>query len=103
MKALEMYKKLGKFVCIDKKYAYSTLSARIEVGVEMLKDVESYEEYMALNAEINKDVDRLNKLKRREENHNKAWFQDGSDRIATDEDITIIIIKNGQIGGHRIF
>lgn len=102
MKTLEIYNKLGKFVRIDKDYVYPTLSARIEVGVELLKDVESYEEYCALNELINQDVERLNWLKNKQERKH-TWFKDSSERVINDEEIIIVILKNGQIGGHKIF
>ena len=102
MKALELYNHLVKVRYKDDNYA-GVLRARIDVGVDLLKYAESYEEYVALNNKINKDVDRLNTILRREERQRRMWFQDGSDRVMDDDEVVFVVIKNGQIGGHKIF
>ena len=102
MKALELYNHLIKFRHKDDSKV-SVLRARIDVGVDLLKYTDSYEEYLALNERINKDVDRLNTFLRREERQRRMWYQDGSERVMDDNEIIFVVVKNGQIGGHRIF
>ena len=102
MKALELYDHLIKFRHKDDRHA-DALRARIDVGVELLKFADSYEEYVALNERINKDVDRLNTILRREELRQRMWFQNGTERIMDDAEIVFVVVKNGQIGGHKIF
>lgn len=102
MKALELYNHLIKFKYKDDNYA-DVLRARINVGVDLLKYVDSYEEYNILNERINKDVDRLNTILRHEERKRRMWFQDGSERVMDDSEIVFVVIKNGHIGGHKIF
>lgn len=102
MKALEFYNHLIKFRNKDDKTAEG-LRARIDVGVDLLKYADSYEEYTALNERINKDVDRLNTILRREERQRRMWFQDGSERVMDDNEIVFVVIRDGQIGGHKIF
>ena len=102
MKALELYNHLVKMRHPDDS-KMSVLRARIDVGVNLLKYVESYEEYAALNERINKDVDRLNTILRKEERQRRMWFQDGSERVMDDKEIVFVVVKNGQIGGHKIF
>lgn len=102
MKALELYNHLIKIRYKDDNYA-NVLRARIDVGVDLLQYVESYEEYIALNNKINGDVDRLNTILRREERQRRMWFQDRSERVMDDNEIVFVVVKNGQIGGHKIF
>lgn len=102
MKALELYNHLIKVRYKDDNYA-SVLRARIDVGVDLLKYAESCEEYVALNNKINKDVDRLNRIRTTQGSRERMWFQDGSDRVMDDNEIVFVVVKNGQIGGHKIF
>lgn len=104
MKALTLYDHLMKFKYLHDGDKYEdVLRARIDIGVDLLKYADSYEEYMALNERINKDVDRLNTILRRKERQRRMWFQDGSERVIDDDEIVFVVIKNGQIGGHKIF
>ena len=102
MKALELYNHLIKLRYKDDNYA-DVLRARIDVGVDLLKYVESYEEYMALNERINKDVDRLNRIRVTRGSRERLWFQGGAERVMDDDEIVFVVVRNGQIGGHKIF
>ena len=103
MKALELYNYLITKGMFRGDTHADMLRVRIDVGIDLLRYADSCEEYMALNERINKDVDRLNMILRRKEQQRRMWFQDGSERVMDDDEIVFVVIKNGQIGGHKIF
>lgn len=106
MKALEIYCNIRRKKIRDNEGPRETVrrwEERIEAGVELLKATESYEEYVALNDLINADIDNLKHLRRKARHEDKVWFKEMRDRPIDDDEIAIVVIKNGCIPGHKIF